>query len=192
MQDFNANTSATGGWLTLTPDVEAQAYDDFIGDAISGITGLTRSLVRPMWELKPATQPDIGTDWCSFGLWEEKEDYSPAVTFKDDDGGDQVITWHRLDYLIAFYGPNAVYNARTFKTGLWVNQNLARFREYYTVVTDCGDITPLRELVNQRYLQRADVHLYLVRQSSRAAKVLSVLSAEADISADLPGINKEK
>lgn len=178
-----SNTSATGGYLRPTssqPLPGSLSLEDFIQSVIVGITSYAGTLVRPKWQTNPPKQPAIETDWIAFGIQNNIPDANAYVGMQPD--GSQVLArTEKLEIQIAFYGPNALENSSVFRDGFQIQQNLEAMR-----LANMGfnAITPaLRgpDLLNQRWVDRYEMTLTLVRTVQRVYPVLSFASARGSI-----------
>ena len=75
------NDSSTGGYLSPVSSrpVEDDAFEDFIGNVVAGITGLARAMVRPRWQPKPP-HPAITINWCAIGITTIVSDYGTVIS----------------------------------------------------------------------------------------------------------------
>ena len=175
-----ANTSATGGYLapSSTAPVEDDAFENFIGDAVAGITGLTRSLVRPRWQPEPPPHPPIEVDWCAIGITVITSDYGVVKLHRPDGDGHDEVQRHETDELLAsFYGPQAYSLASRLRDGLMVDQNREALRAGCVNILECTRMRTASDLVNERWVRRVDLEISLRRAVLRSYPILNVLSA---------------
>lgn len=175
-----ANDSSTGGYLapSSTFPVEGDSFQDFIGDAVAGITGLTRSLVRPRWQLKPPPHPSIEVDWCALGITVITADYGVVKLHRPDGAGHDEFQRHETgDLLASFYGPMAYSLASRLRDGLMVDQNREALRAGSVNILGCTRMRTTSDLVNERWVRRVDLEISLRRAVLRSYPILNVLSA---------------
>ncbi len=175
-----ANTSATGGYLapSSTTPAEADAFEDFIGNVVAGITGLARSLVRPRWQRKPPPHPDITTNWCGIGITVITSDYGAVRIHRPVGEGHDELQRHETDDLLAsFYGPQAYSLASRLRDGLTIGQNREALRAGSVNILECTRMRTASDLVNERWVRRVDLEISLRRAVLRTYPILNLLSA---------------
>ena len=179
--------SASGGYLVpVSPlPIDDEELGRRLSNLVSGVTGIPGNLVRPRWQKNPAPIPSESTNWAAVGVVSypsmkgtprlehhpEQEGYSVAR----DDGSVHVLA--------SFYGPNCSALARLCRTGLWVNQNWEQLAPLGLTLADVGDATVTAELVNETWLRRADLPIFLAQTIERTYAILNVLSADGVIHA---------
>lgn len=170
---YLAPSSSQGlpGGLTLT---------QFIQSVIVGVSGYTGTLVRPKWQVAPPKQPDIGTDWIAFGLQIVGKD-KYAYTGIQPDETYEFQRHERLEIQVAFYGPNAQENISLFQDGFQIQQNLEAMLLANIGYTDVSQILRGPDLVNERWIDRYEMTLYLTRQVQRTYPILSFASVVGTI-----------
>jgi hypothetical protein len=151
--------------------------------------GIPGNLVRPRWQKNPPPIPDENVDWVAVGVISypsvkgtpqlvhhpEQEGYSVAR----DDGPVHVMA--------SFYGPRCFALARLCRTGLWVNQNWEQLAPLGLTLADVGDVTVTAELINETWLRRADMPIFLAQTIDRIYAILNILSADGTIHASGSG-----
>jgi hypothetical protein len=116
--------SSTGGYLAPTSGpIEDDALLDLIQGAIVGITGITGQLVRPRWQLEPPDAPDVGTNWCAFGIVDRDQDTFGVEQWNPEAGNETVIRHETINILASFYGPGCDGLAMQLRDGLILAQN---------------------------------------------------------------------
>lgn len=178
-----SNTSATGGYLvpTLSQSLPGElSLEDFIQTVIVGITGYPGPLVRPKWQQSPPKNPDIDVDWIAFGIQINSPD-SNAYTSLDKDGNDLLLRMEKIQVQAAFYGPNAQENSSIFRDGFQIQQNLESLKLANMGFNSISDAVRGPDLLNQRWVDRWETTLVLVRTVQRVYPVLSFASARGSI-----------
>lgn len=178
------NTSATGGYLLPTeiPLPGGLTLDQFIQQAISGITGIAPAFVRPRYQQEPPIQPDIGKDWVAIGITVTPVDGNSYQ--KQDDTSALLSRWETLEVLCSFYGPNSLLNATILRDGFQISQNRDVLKSGNINFTDSSDIQRAPNLTNQRWFDRQDITINLLREVQRTYAILPLVSAEGIINTD--------
>ena len=179
-----ANTSASGGLLTpdlVTPPAEGMALDALIQTLVSGVSGLTPSLVRPRWQPTMPKQPAPSTDWCALGVTMVEADVNPALIHDPaanaGAGGDRLLRHEEITVLCSFYGPNGQQNAGLLRDGMYVAQNTEILHLNLIGFVGVSGITTAPELVNEQWIKRYDITMTLRRQVVRTYQVQNILLA---------------
>ena len=174
-----ANTSASGGYLApSTTTVEDDAFENFIGNAVAGITGLARGFVRPRWQPEPPPHPPIEVDWCAIGITVITADYGVVKLHRPDGADHDEFQRHETgDLLASFYGPMAYSLASRLRDGLMVDQNREALRAGSVNILECTRMRTTSDLVNERWVRRVDLEISLRRAVLRTYPILNVLSA---------------
>ncbi len=178
-----SNTSATGGYLVALASSGLPGgltLNQFLQTVLVGISGLPGSFVRPNWQEKPPSNPDLSVNWLAFGVILEAPDYS-AYVGQNDDGSQMMSRQEGVQIKCTFYGPLAMTYARIVRNGFQLSQNLEALRaaKMGFVNTDAPIHVP--ELVNERFIDRIEMAVHLRRQEIETYPVLNVLSAEGTI-----------
>lgn len=184
-----SNTSATGGALAPVgvqqpADVD---LDIVLQAAVAGILDLPGDLVRPRWQITATPAPPRGTDWCALGVTDIDSDTN-AVLMHDSQlptgpGQDILIRHEEFDVLCSTYGPNATSNAGLLRDGLAVPQNREALSALGISFIGSDRIVRVPSLVNQGWINRADIRLTFRRKIARTYPVLNLLSAVGEINA---------
>ncbi len=177
-------SSTTRGYLkpassTGLPD--GLSLEDFLHTVIYGISGLTdKSLVRPKWQLNPPKTPDILVNWIAFSVVKVSPDANAYVAMNEDDSTD-LKRHEALEIQVAFYGANAQENLSIFRDGFQIQQNLEALRVANMGFTGLTEGIRGPDLVNERWRDRWEMSLSLMRQVQRVYPVLAFTSANGTI-----------
>jgi hypothetical protein len=180
------NTSATGGYLL--PDAQPAypgglTFKKFLQTVFVGVSGLPGDLVRPRWQRNPPKQPDVEVNWLAIGLTENKGDtYSYNGT--NLDGSNITQRFEALEIQCSFYGPDADDNASLVRDNLQLPQNLETMKTGRLDMVSCSSIMRMPELVNERWIERSDMTVYLRREIKRNYQVFTMQSARGTIASD--------
>lgn len=183
------NTSATGGALAPVGAQQPADIDlDVILQAVvAGVLNLPASLIRPRWQETPTPQPPRGTNWCAMGVTKTEGDTNPVLShdsqLPEGAGQDIFIRHEQSEALCSLYGPNAVANAALLRDGLQVPQNTETLAGYGIAYVSSDRIVRVPDLVNQGWINRADIRLTFRRKITRTYPVLNLLSAAGVIDA---------
>lgn len=186
------NTSATGGYLVpdgvITPPIEDDALDDFMGDVVAAITGLDRdTAVRPRWQAEPPNLPDRTVNWCAVGITHRKADTFASVvhgpTLGGGEGADVLTRHEELDLLISFYGPACQATGALMRDGISIAQNREQLFLAGMGLVSVGDLTKAPEILKSAWYQRADLPLVIRREVRREYPVLNLISAPITLNA---------
>jgi hypothetical protein len=163
-----------------TNPAEGNEFDDLLGDAIADIVGLNRDkLVRPRWQIDAPISPGPEIDWCGHGIVNVTPDND---SFLLTDGTDGVLTRNETcEWAISMYGPTSGRNCALLRDGLQVPANREVLRASGVAVQSEGSIVRAPELVDDRWYDRHDLTLTLVREIRRSYRILSFVSASGII-----------
>jgi len=206
------NDSSTGGYLApsvAAPPAEDDALDDLLQMMVCGITGLDGSLVRPRWQPTVPKQPEPSVNWCALGVSVQTNDAGPAirhegsfldnviveggtevvmdsgpVLFSDGDGRDTYIRHQDIELLCSFYGPSAKGYVQRLADGMSIPQNHEQLGQDDMAFVSASEIRAASDLVNQQWVRRYDMTIYLRRKISRTYPVLNLRSAQASTTTD--------
>lgn len=178
-----ANTSATGGYLVPSSSQGLPgglSLEDFIQTVIVGITGFSGTLVRPKWQQKPPKNPDIDTNWIAFGIQINSGDANAFVGLDADDNN-MLARMEKIQVQLSFYGPDAQENISLLRDGFQIQQNLEALRSANMGFNGFSDAIRGPDLLNERWVDRWEATLTLVRTVQRVYPVLSFASARGSI-----------
>lgn len=176
-----ANDSTAAGYLTPPAGpvgTQDNAFEDFLHDVFAGLLGMTGDLIRPRWQLEPANMPDFSTgDWMSFGIMDINPDqYAYVNHIPDSNGSDEIQLNEDVTVLISTYGPNAMKNLKLIRLGLQVDQNREVLRTNQVGLTSFSRMRAAPSLVNDRYLHRWDMEMFLRRLDRATYTVENLVS----------------
>lgn len=169
------NTSASGGFLRLSPEQGQHDLDDVLNDLVAGITGLPGELVRPRWQPDPPEVPEPDVNWCAFGITQFDPLNMPVVRHQGaDEGHDEVIDNEELQAPLSFFGPQHLVMARAFRRGIYVPQNRHLLRPAGLAFVKVGTIVVLPAQVALGWRARADLPLTFRLETRSSLPVLNL------------------
>jgi hypothetical protein len=180
---FVTDSRYPGYLAPVTTPASDGDWDDALHAMFAGITGLPPDLVRPKWQLEPGNMPNYDLDWMAFGSNAKEADWDAEVHHIDDgaDGYDELRRTEVWEYLATFYGPNVDYYSSVLRDGLAIEQNRYQLLAANAAVVEVQKIPLSPELVNQRWVGRADVTVVLRRRIIRRYNVLHLLRARGTV-----------
>lgn len=181
-----ANTSATGGYLSPNnqPDNDA-ILARTLHDFIAGVTGIVPKNIRPRWQPNPPVIPSSEVDWCGFGVTNTDYGlpYQSQKTCGEDTKQEQVRD-EAFTVLLSFYGTNCVKNCNRISQGLTISQNREALYLAGISVIGVGGVIRSPELVNDVWLDRADVEIVFGRRVVMVYDVLHFLGAGGSLESE--------
>lgn len=158
--------------------LEGQALLDFFQGWFQGLTALPGSMIRPRWQPEPANLPSVTTDWMAFGItYRDSDTFVVELHFPSGSGYNELRRHEVLTISVSFYGPNADNYSHLLRDGMQVSQN----RELLTLnsmgLVETGSVTPMPELIKDKWYYRLDMNIKVRRQIVRQYAVSSLLSA---------------
>lgn len=177
-----ANDSATGGYLVpTTPGLPGGvSLNQFIQTVLVGISGLPGILVRPRWQVAPPVNPDLSVNWLAFGISTVDPDANAWIG--PNVSGNETLQRHEgLEIKCAFYGPDAMNLASLVRDGFQVQQNLEALRAAKMGFAFTNLSGHIPDLVNERWIDRVEMSVFLRREIERVYPVLAIQSAEGTV-----------
>lgn len=158
---------------------------------VSLAVGLDPKVVRKRWTQKPGTQPPVGADWCAVGVTEIRTHGFPNISgvkgkLDDPETGTVTSDAHQSLYCVAtFYGPNAQELSDRLRSALMLTQNISYLQYHGLTVQNVDDSARhIPEFAFQQWIDRYDLSFTIGRKVSRTYGVRTLVSADADISAN--------
>ena len=192
--------SSTGGYLVpdsnapppYAPPLQDSALMDLFHDVIAGVVGFDqdaahKALVRPRDQEEPPNEPDIDTDWLSFGLtfddqdWDRVEIHDP--NYYGADGGATITQQDQeMVLLVSYFGPNAGSVRSRFEAGIKVAQNREALEQYGIKFAGAvGSAYRLPALLKDtRWRNRWDQKFRFRRRLSYVYPILNIASASVN------------
>lgn len=162
--------------------LQDDALEDFLGDVITGITGLDRDKsVRPRWQEDPPILPDRSVTWCAVGVSSQGADSYAYSKTADDGVSEDQVRHETLIILASFYGPQSGAISTMFRDGLQVDQNREELDRAGFGLIDATGPTAAPELIKEKWVQRSDILWRTRREIRRTYPILSLLSAHGTI-----------
>lgn len=178
-----ANTSATGGYLSpaaQSPYPGGLSFRDFLQTVFVGISGLPGNLVRPKWQINPPEQPDVTVNWLAIAVVDDTADANAFVG--SDQAGNNLTQRHEdLEVQCSLYGPDSFDIGTALRDGFQVPQNLEALRAANMGFVSATRLTHVPDLVNERWVDRYEMSVFLRREIMRVYPILNFASASGTI-----------
>lgn len=179
-------SSATGGYLTPTAtsisgrDLRRALHGYFVG-----VLGLDNTDVIQAWQATPPKTKSIDHNWLAFRVENQQHDANSNL-IQNETGSvmERVIDF---DVFCVFYGVDAEENAAILRDSFELSQNCELLEQFGVKFIQCDQIIHAPESFNDQFINRADLRITLNQQVSRDYEVLSLLSAEGVIQANVKG-----
>jgi len=142
------------------------------------------NLVRPRWQLNPPVQPDVTVNWISVGLTEDDSDTNAFVGI-DQSGNNQFQRQEALTLDCMFYGPDSLEIGKAVRDGLQIKQNLEALQSANMNFVSTSRMTRVPDLVNERWVDRWTMSVYLRRQINRVYPILTFVSGSGTLYANV-------
>lgn len=159
--------------------VDDQAFGLLLQAAIVGIIGMPGNLVRRAFQIDAPILPGPTVDWCAYNVGTMTPDDDAYVTTQG--AGGTLEREESGDVLISFYGPNCMGNCGLLRDGLAIPFNRQVLRSEGIAIKREGATTRVPELIADRWYDRADMPLTIVREVRRSYRILSFISASGVI-----------
>lgn len=178
-----SNTSATGGYLLPTatqPIPGGLTLAQFLQTVLVGISGLDGKLVRPSWQIAPPKNPDLSVNWLAFGDLLHSPDANAYVGVDADDA--TIMQRHEgIEIPCSFYGPEAMEYAALVRDGFQLSQNTEALRAAKMGFVEVNQARRMPDLVNERWINKVVMSVFLRREIIRVYPILPILSANGTV-----------
>ncbi len=177
------HNSSTRGYMRPTTTQKLPGnltLNQFLQTVLVGISGLDGPLVRPSWQIAPPKQPDIAVNWLAFGINRNVPDANAYVGM-DADGNTTTQRHEELEILCSFYGPDAFDISSLVRDGFQIQQNLEALRAANMGFKETTPALQMPDLINERFVQKIVMSIYLRREIQREYPILSITSANGVI-----------
>jgi hypothetical protein len=177
------NTSGSGGILQpapqppiLNPAQPNQTLIQLIQNLLVGLSAFPGSLVRPMWQPEEPFEPDLPVNWLGFGIVSITPDANAYQGINEDN----IVTLQRQELIeisCMVYGPMAGSNITLIRDGFQIPQNTALLRQVNMGFAYDSPARHIPDLVNERWIDRYVMGIFLRRYVVRTYPILNFLSA---------------
>lgn len=174
--------SAQGYVLPIRTDQPPRQLNlvQFLQTVLVGVTGLPGTLVRPKWQMNPPKQPDIGVDWVAFNIDQNIPDANGYLGVTNT--GAVISQRHEvLEVGCAIYGDKSMETAGLIRDGFQIPQNVNGLRSANMGFVEVGPAHRVPDLVNERWVNRYQMSIFLRREIQRTYPILTLLSAHGTI-----------
>lgn len=152
----------------------------FIQTVLVGVSGLPGTLVRPKWQTEPPKQPDIEVDWMAFGIEIATPDANGYLAVNIDGSSDSQ-RHEDLEVSCDIYGPQALAIAGIIRDGFQVPQNRDALFVANMGFVNVSGARRIPDLVNERFINRRVMSVFLRREIQRTYAIPTLLSANGTI-----------
>lgn len=160
----------------------------FMQTVLVGLSNLEGKFVRPSWQAEPPKQPDGSVNWIGFQINNPKKDFD-AFVGATDDGSPNFKRHYTFEVAIQVYGPDCEDIASLIQDNLQIPQNLEAMRAASIGLVSSTDAMHVPDLVNEKWVDRYTLSIFLKREVERSYKVQSILTAEGAIKSDPDSLN---
>jgi hypothetical protein len=188
------NDSSTGGYIVDVPPPPASVEDfqSALQVALTALSGLPGNLVRPRWQPVPPAQPPADVTWVAIGVTMVEADEYPffehvgGVTLSGATApGYTIMQRHQTITVVAtFYGPQADAVAAQVRDAFYVPQNYEGLAQVGLKLRTIHDLQRVPELMNQQYIDRADLRMEFRALSLRTYPIRDLDGADFTINTE--------
>lgn len=174
--------SATGG--PLAPSSIDAPDDEDLDALFTPILGRLMGIrkVYPRWQPTPPRQPEASEDWAALGVTTISTIGYPAHVHDGTGQGREIlVVQEEIGVLVSCYGPGAGQRAARLRDGMMIGQNREALRLQGIAYIHADEIRRVPSLVNQGWINRADIMLRFRRTLTRTYPVLNLLSGDSVI-----------
>jgi hypothetical protein len=189
----SSNTSATGGYVIDRPPgpLKASEIETVLQSMVATLANLPGHLVRPRWQPHPATQPPADVTWAAVGVLRQEVDDYPEIRHDgyttlpgaQGPGVDRMYRHSTLTVHVTFYGPEAEDAAAQLRDASYIPQQMEMLRGLK--LKTVHDLARAPELVNQQWINRADLEMEFRLQIDRVYPILNLNGADVVLRNDL-------
>lgn len=166
--------------------VTGDNLDRFLHAYFACLIGMDGKLMRPRWQPRAPVQPARDVNWAAFGVIARRADtFAAEVHGANEDGFDETIRHEIMEILVSFYGPGADANASALRDAFQVAQNREVLQINGMGFREANDLLHVPEQVNDFWLQRVDLTVYIARAIVRQYEVLNLLEAQVGLNTEV-------
>lgn len=185
----NTNNSSTGGYLLPAPQSPYPGdltFKQFLQQVFVGLSNLPGDLVRPAWQPDAPEQPSLHTNWMAIGVTSVEPDANAFSGFNAENVS--VLQRHEnLEIKCSFYGPECEEISSMVRDGFQITQNLEGLRSANMGFTSTGKAMHVPDFVNERWIDRFEMLVYLKREIIRTYPILNFISVRGTLNAIISG-----
>lgn len=155
--------------------LQDQALYEALQEAVVGITGFDKTLVRPRWQPEPSVIPPAATCWIALGVTDRDADVFPYLDFFPPSSPSSSFQMQRNEEFTMLasiydlgYSGQADEVAAVLRDGLMIPQNGAGLAAAGIYVVSDADLAVAPELFKQRWMYRVDLQVRFRRQITRS------------------------
>ena len=152
----------------------------FLQTVFTGISGLPGDLVRPMWQPEPPKQPDLYTNWIAIGIKSSTPDANSYVG-PNSQGILESQRHEKLEVSCDIYGPNDIEISDLIRDGFQIQTNLEALQLANMGFVEVSQAQRVPDFVNERWIDRVNMSVFLRREVQRTYPVPTILSASGTL-----------
>lgn len=179
-------TSATGGYLTpTTTSLSGRELRRALHGYFVGVLGFDNTDVIQAWQATPPKTKSIEHNWMAFGVDNQQHDANSNLIQNDTSAVMERVV--DFDVLCVFYGVDAEESAAVLRDSFELSQNCELLEQFGVKFIQCDQIIHAPEEFNDQFINRADLRISFNQQVVREYEVLTLLSADGVIRANVKG-----